>query len=166
MEITAAVVREKGLFTLEKAELEQPGDNEVLVKITACGMCHTDLSMLHQDAPFSLPLPALLGHEGAGVVERIGKNVTHLAEGDEVVMSFAYCGECSTCLSGKPAYCEEFVRFNFTGCRPDGSGTVHTDGSRVAASFFYQSSFATYALAHASNAIKVDDNAPLEILAR
>ncbi|MGI9284514.1 MAG: alcohol dehydrogenase catalytic domain-containing protein [Pseudomonadales bacterium] len=100
MEIKAAIAREKGHFSVETAELEQPNDNEVLVKITACGMCHTDLAMLNQSAPFSLPLPALLGHEGAGVVERVGKNATNLAVGDKVVMSFAFCGECDSCRAG------------------------------------------------------------------
>jgi len=163
MEIQAAVVKEKGAFSVEVMDLSTPQPDEVLVKIVATGMCHTDLAVRDQHIP--LPLPIVLGHEGAGVVVEVGTNVSNVAVGDHVVLTFGSCGKCESCLNGKPAYCIEFMGYNVSTRRPDGSCTHHQHGNPVGASFFYQSSFATHAIAHKRNVVKVPADLPLEILA-
>lgn len=164
MEIQAAVVKEKkGAFSIEALELSPPQADEVLVKIVASGMCHTDLAVRDQHIP--LPLPVVLGHEGAGIVIEVGANVSKVAPGDHVVLTFASCGQCPNCLQGRPAYCSAFLSYNVSTRRPDGSCTHHQHGHPVAASFFYQSSFATHAIAHQRNVVKVPSDLPLETLA-
>jgi aryl-alcohol dehydrogenase len=164
MKIEAMVVRDHGApFTLEALDLDEPRPHEVLVRIVATGMCHTDLAVSHlKAAPF--PLPFVLGHEGAGVVERIGSAVTDCAPGDHVVLTFNSCGDCAGCSDGHESYCVNFGRLNITGFRPDGSTTLRRDDEVVHGSFFSQSSFATYALAHERNVVRVSTRAPLERL--
>ncbi|MGI4737774.1 MAG: alcohol dehydrogenase catalytic domain-containing protein, partial [Janthinobacterium lividum] len=112
MKITAAVVKEKGApFVLEEAELDQPQPQEVLVRIVATGICHTDMVIRNQQ--MAAPLPMVLGHEGAGVVEAIGIEVTEVAVGDHVVLTFGYCGKCDSCREGFPTYCEHMLEHNF-----------------------------------------------------
>ncbi len=107
-EVTAAVVREKGSFVLETVHLEDPRDDEILVKIEAAGLCHTDLVV--RDQVYPVPLPVVLGHEGSGIVEELGDGVEGLAPGDHVVCSWIpYCGACRRCASGRPALCERLV---------------------------------------------------------
>jgi aryl-alcohol dehydrogenase len=113
---------------------------------------------------FPPPPPVVLGHEGAGIVERVGANVTHVAPGDHVVLSFNSCGECANCKAGHVAYCDNFFVRNLNGCRPDGSDTLHAASGSVGGCFFGQSSFATHALAHKRNTVKVRKDAPLELL--
>lgn len=164
MKITAAVVKEKGgSFLLEEMELDQPQPQEVLVRIVATGICHTDMVIRNQQMP--APLPMVLGHEGAGVVEAIGNEVTEVAVGDHVVLTFGYCGKCSSCREGFPTYCEHMLEHNFAGSRPDGSHRIHQHSTPdLHDSFFSQSSFATYAIAHENNTIKVPKDVPLELL--
>jgi aryl-alcohol dehydrogenase len=163
-EITAAVVREKGSFALEQGVLESPRDDEVLVRIVATGLCHTDLVV--RDQVYPVPLPVVLGHEGAGVVEAIGADVQKVAPGDHVAISFLPCGRCRPCLDGSPASCANFNDFNFAGHRPDGSHALRLgDGDDTTQDrFFGQSSFATYAITNERNTVKVRDDAPLEML--
>ncbi len=163
MQIKAAVCRDKGSFTVESVELSEPAMDEVLVKIVASGMCHTDLAVRDQHIP--LPLPAVLGHEGAGIIERVGAAVTKFKPGDHVVLSYGSCGQCANCQAGKPAYCAQFLPFNVGTRRPDGSCTHAQHGKPITGAFFYQSSFATYALAHVRNVVKVDPDLPLDVLA-
>ena len=164
MQIKAAVVREPhGRFGIETAELDSPRDDEVRVELVATGICHTDLAIVEQLVP--LPLPFVLGHEGAGVVVETGRGVTGLAKGDHVVLAFGSCGKCRDCSSGHPAYCESFPMLNFAGRRADGSATIEdSSGAPLNAAFFSQSSFATQAIAPARNAIKVSKHAPLRLL--
>jgi len=163
MQITAAVVRSRsGPFGLETVEIEGPRAGEVLVRVVATGVCHTDMVMRDQDLP--TPQPVVLGHEGAGVVERVGPGVTKVAAGDHVVMTFNSCGGCPSCRDHAPTYCHEFFPRNFMGVRPDGSSGLSKAGETIHANIFGQSSFATYALCHERNAVKVDPSAPLEIL--
>ena len=100
-------------FVLEEVEVDNPKRGEVLVRIVATGLCHTDLSAREGLIPF--PLPGVLGHEGAGVVEEVGDGVTDLEAGDHVVMSFAFCGACRTCRTGQPVYCESWAGLNLFG---------------------------------------------------
>lgn len=164
MKAKAVVCREQGKpFTLEEIEIGDPRDNEVLVRVVSAGVCHTDL--ICRDQWYPVPLPSVFGHEGAGVVEEIGKAVTKVAPGDHVVLTFASCGNCKPCQIGHPAYCVDLYARNLTGGRLDGSSAL-TDaaGERLNGHFFGQSSWATYAIATERNVVKIDPNAPLEML--
>ena len=162
--IKAAVVREKsGPFLLEDIVLEEPRDNEVLVKILGTGVCHTD--MVVRDQYFPTPLPAVLGHEGAGIVEKVGAAVTKVAPGDHVVLSYASCGVCANCQKGLYGYCTDLYARNFSGARPDGSSPCCTaHGGRLSGYFFGQSSFAEYAVATERNVVKVRKDVPIELM--
>lgn len=148
---------------MEKIQLDEPREHEVLVRIVASGTCHTDMAARDQQTG-ATPFPIVLGHEGSGIVERVGSGVTNLQPGDHVVLTFGFCGECHTCQSGKPTYCENFPALNFGGARLDGSHSHHQQSGTVYDNFFSQSSFATYAIANKSNAIKVSKDAPIELL--
>ena len=163
MEIQAAVTDAKGApFAVQSVELDELRPDEVLVKVAAAGVCHTDLIV--RDQWYPVPLPAVLGHEGAGVVERVGANVAKVAPGDRVGMSFNSCGACPTCLTGRPTYCHDFFARNFGATRPDGTTALSRDGQAIHSHFFGQSSFATYAVATERNVVKLDD-VPLEVVA-
>ncbi len=163
MKATAAVVWEKERpFSMEEVEVEEPRAGEVLVRIVGVGVCHTDLIV--RDQWYPVPLPAVLGHEGSGVVERVGPGVEKVRPGDPVVLSFDHCGHCANCLQGKPSYCATFFERNFGGGRMDGSTALGKDGQTLHSHFFGQSSFATYALASQNSVVKVPEDAPLESL--
>lgn len=165
MRTTAAVLRQATEpFVIEELEIEDPRPGEVLVKVVGAGLCHTDLLLTNPDAPF--PLPMVLGHEGAGIVEAVGAGVTKVQPGDQVVLSYASCGRCLRCQTGSPQYCDLFYPLNFFGGRLDGSSPLSTpSGDRVGGCWFGQSSFATYALATERNVVKIEaDDVPLEIL--
>lgn len=163
MKTNAAVAREEGQpFSIEELELEEPRAGEVLVQIVATGLCHTDL--ICRDQWYPVPLPVVLGHEGAGIVERVGEGVTKVGPGDHVVLSFNHCGGCATCLRGKPSYCQTFFELNFGGARPDGSLALSGEGETVHSHFFGQSSFAAYSVAAQNSVVRVPEDAPLELL--
>jgi aryl-alcohol dehydrogenase len=163
MEIEAAVIREtSGKFSIEKLELDAPREDEVLVRIVGVGLCHTDLSC--RDQMYPVPMPAVLGHEGSGVVEAVGSKVTKVEPGDHVVLSYRSCGECRNCLAGDPSHCVKIFDCNFSGTRDDGSCSLHQHGEPVHCNFFGQSSFGTYALATQANTVKVDRALQLELL--
>ena len=164
MDVRAAIAREtQSDFAIENVELQEPGPGELLVRVVATGICHTDLAVLDRIIP--LPLPFVLGHESAGYVERLGEGVTGFAPGDPVVLTFNSCGQCGQCNDHRPSYCDRYGLLNFAGRRPDGSPTIaDRGGGPLNASFFGQSSFATWALSSARNTIKVRRDAPLEYL--
>ena len=163
MKISAAVTRAKaGSFVIEDLDIEEPRADEVLVKIVATGLCHTDLVVRDQWLP--VPLPIVLGHEGAGIVEQVGVGVTKVQPGDHVVLTYGRCGQCANCLEGKPYYCLHAYERSYGGGRADGSTALHQHGQDVHSHFFAQSSFATYAIANAQNVVKVRKDVPLEIL--
>jgi aryl-alcohol dehydrogenase len=166
MEITAAVVEAtSGPFVLEAVELSHPRTDEVLVELSATGLCHSDLSVVKQATPF--PLPAVLGHEGVGIVQDVGGGVTDLVPGDRVVLSFTYCGHCRACRGGHPVYCDDWLPLNLLGgSRGDGSSAYsRAGGSRIHGHFFGQSSFATHTVVNARAAIKAPEDLELESLA-
>lgn len=159
---TAAVVREpEGPFSLEEVELSDLRPDEVYVKIQASGLCHTDLNMQHM-----LPMPAVVGHEGTGIVEEVGSGVLDVKPGDRVVISWPACGTCPNCLTGKRYLCEAQFPLLFGGRRLDGSATCSLGGEPISACYFQQSSFATHAIAPAGSLVRIeDDDVPPEILA-
>jgi len=164
MEITAAVVPARlAPFELQSLDLAGPQADEVLVRIVASGMCHTDLHARDGYFP-NLPYPIVCGHEGAGIVEEVGAAVSDLAPGDPVVISFPWCGECEPCRAEKPSYCVQGRALKSSGRRADGSTPMSRDGAPVYSCFFQQSSFATFAVAPAKDAVKLRRDAPLELL--
>jgi aryl-alcohol dehydrogenase len=164
MRITAAVVGEQDApFGFEDLELDDPRDGEVLVRLAATGICHTDGLARHGDLPF--PLPGVLGHEGAGTVVAVGPGVTGFAEGDGVVIGWPSCGGCRNCAAGQPRYCLHLGEQLAGGGRPGGGPALRrADGSTVSSHFFGQSSFATHSLTTAAALVRVPDDLPLELM--
>ena len=164
MQIDAAVLREREhAFAIETLELEDPRVDEVLVRLVATGICHSDLAVRSGDLP--LPLPIVLGHEGSGIVEAVGSRVTRVSPGDRVVLTFAFCGSCIPCRTGHPVYCVQSAAMNLTGTRLDKSTAYRRGSEQVYGHFVGQSSFATHALVHESAAVKVSHDVSLELLA-
>jgi aryl-alcohol dehydrogenase len=162
--IKSAVLRTKsGRFQIEDLTLEAPHGDEVLVKIHGVGVCHTDLVVRDQFLP--TPLPAVLGHEGSGVVVAVGDKVRKVVPGDHVVLSYASCGICANCQKGLYGYCPDLYGRNFSGARPDGtSPCCDVHGHRVSAYFFAQSSFGDHALASERNTVKIRKDVPIELM--
>lgn len=168
MKIDAYVVNDiNEPFTREELNLENPGPGEVLVRVVATGVCHTDLNTQSGDMP--LPLPGVLGHEGSGIVEVVGEGVTEIVPGDHVIMGWPYCGQCRNCLRGEHRYCLNIGAELLAGVRLHGPGAgasaySRTDGSPLSGHFFGQSSFATYSLTRANAVVKVDKDIDLKLL--
>ena len=148
-----------GPFLIEEVRLEGPRPDEVLVDVVASGMCHTDL-LVRDSRPESLP--AIVGHEGAGIVREVGGEVRGVAPGDKVVLSFPSCGRCLRCRTGRPAYCDSIASLKFGCRRPDGTvATTDADGRPVGDHFFGQSSFATLAVVNGRSVVPVPDDTDL-----
>ncbi|PZS30400.1 MAG: alcohol dehydrogenase [Pseudonocardiales bacterium] len=157
---TAAITRAEGQpFVLEDIDVDQPRADEVLVRIVASGVCHTDVNCRNQ--VYDIELPIVLGHEGSGVIEAVGSQVSSAAVGDHVVLSYGTCGVCPTCRSGHSAYCPQVYPLNLVGNRPDGSSSL---SGGVRSHFFGQSSFATHAVVPERNVVAVSKDAPLALL--
>lgn len=166
MHISAAVVETAGAsFEIKDLELAPPRGSEIVVRIHAAGLCHTDISAATGVTPF--PLPAVLGHEGAGTVEAVGDQVSTLVPGDKVVLSFNSCGACRACRNHQPVYCEHWVPLNLLGgSRLDGSATLsRAEGGSVHGHFFGQSSFGSHALVSEWSAVKVPADVDLATVA-
>ena len=160
--IQAAVLRRKGgPLKIESLELEGPRDDEVLVRIVAAGICRTDIDLCDDWDESSQPV--VLGHEGAGVVEKVGRKIKSVKPGDHVVLSYQSCGRCRPCRKGRSMDCSRLYEANFGFQRLDGSNALQKSG--VAGHFFGQSSFATHSLATERNLVKVSRVLPLEVLA-
>jgi aryl-alcohol dehydrogenase len=149
-------------FSVEQIALAPPGPREVLVAIAGTGLCHSDLVPRLPSLPVRLPL--ILGHEGAGVVEAVGRDVTDIVVGDHVVLSYDSCGTCPACRSGRPSSCSAFNPLNLTGWPRSGSAAVLSDGAPAGSRWFGQSSFAAHAIATDRNAVVVDRSLPLQLL--
>lgn len=168
MKIDAYVVQEKGApFIREQLELEEPLASEIRVRVVATGVCHTDLNTQAGDMP--MPFPSVLGHEGSGVVDKVGPGVTEFAVGDHVIMGWPFCGVCRNCNRGEHRYCDRIAEALCGGHRLDGeaagtSAYLREDGSKVAGHFFGQSSFANYSIASTASVVKVDKDIPLEFV--
>ncbi|ONI66785.1 hypothetical protein BWI15_26665 [Kribbella sp. ALI-6-A] len=145
-------------FARATLELDDPHPDEVLVRIEAVGLCHLDLAARAGEFPF--PLPGVVGHEGVGIVEEVGSEVTTVQPGDRVMLTFDSCGHCRACAAGVPSQCSEFVARNLgNGARPDGCASLYDAEDVVHGNFFGQSSFATHALARERNTVAVPDSA-------
>ncbi|HUD51972.1 NAD(P)-dependent alcohol dehydrogenase [Parvibaculum sp.] len=162
MKITAAVARAAdAAFSIEEIEIDEPRADEILVRVVGVGLCHTDLVF---KAAGILALPVVLGHEGSGVVEKVGAKVSKVKAGDRVAITFRSCGTCDRCEKGQPAYCRTMPMLNYIGMRPDGTKALHAGGADISSNFFGQSSFANYCLTYERNVVKVPEGVPLELV--
>jgi aryl-alcohol dehydrogenase len=160
----AAVARERNApFSIETLEVSDPVADEVLVRIVACGLCHTDLIV--RDGYREVSLPAVLGHEGAGVVEAVGPLATKVKPGDSVILSFPSCGRCVECLEGRPANCPHLDELYHRCQRDDGTSPFSKEGERISGLFAGQSSFASHTIAPERNVIPVPVETDLKIAA-
>lgn len=159
MNTRAAVLYEHDSpLVIEEVEVDPPQSGEVLVRMAASGVCHSDLHMLKGIHP--APLPAILGHEGAGVVEEVGPGVSNLSPGDHVILSWLpYCGHCRMCARGRPNVCEN-VAWSELGTMADGTVRFHRSGERIH-HYIATSSFAELSVVPAQTAIHVDPSLPL-----
>ncbi len=156
IKIRAAVTKAKSeAFKIQEVNLDAPKSHEILVRMVASGVCHTDAAVQHQFIP--VPLPAVLGHEGAGIVEKTGPDVTEFKEGDHVCVSFGFCGICKNCRSGHPAACVNLNKINFGGIQSDGTTRLSLPDGRKLSTFFGQSSFASHIVVNEAAAVKVED---------
>lgn len=147
-------------LTIEEVDLDPPGQDEVLVRIAAAGLCHSDLSVINGDRP--RPVPMALGHEASGAVEALGPGVTDLEPGDHVVMVFVpSCGHCLPCSEGRPALCEPAARANTAGTLLSGERRLHLHGQPVN-HHTGVSAFAEYATVSRRSLVKIDRELPLE----
>lgn len=164
MDIEAAVTEHAGGgFRIDKIRIDAPGGDQVRVRIVACGVCHTDMVM--RDGALPVPFPCVFGHEGAGVVDAVGPEVADIVPGDRVLISFHSCGTCPACDDHQPGYCREFFPRNFLGLPGPEEGGLWRGETRIGSNIFGQSAYATYALAHRRNVVKVDADLPLHLLA-
>lgn len=163
MKSLAAVVNElNGEYELEELQLGEIQPNEVLVRMVASGICQSDEAM--RLGIGEMPMPVVLGHEGAGIVEQVGNGVKHIKPGDQVVMAYDYCGACDSCRSGYASSCEQFNELNLGGAREDGTHTFYRQDGTPVYNFLHQSSFSTYSIADEKNIIKVDPDVDLRKL--
>ena len=167
MKARALVVEAKDApFVEQEVDLEDPARGEVLVRIIAAGVCHTDEITRRGDMP--MPFPAILGHEGAGIVEQVGDGVDSVASGDKVIIGWPWCGECRNCLDGEPRYCLRTGDALVSGRRFKGERRGTTAYSRagkpINGHFFGQSSFATHSITTADALVKVPADTPVELL--
>lgn len=160
----AAVARGRGApLSIEDVELDDPREDEVLVRVLASGICQTDLHA--RDGYYPIPHPGVYGHEGVGVVERAGARVGTVRPGDRVVMFAPSCGTCANCAGRQPAYCLRHLALKMNGVRADGSATLHQNGRPLGGAFFQQSSLARHAIATERNVVRVGDDVPAHVLA-
>jgi len=162
MDVRAAVAHEAGKpLTIETVQLDGPKEGEILVEIKSTGICHTDAFTLSGDDPEGL-FPAILGHEGAGVVVDIGKNVTSLKKGDHVIpLYIPECRQCKSCLSGKTNLCTAIRDTQGQGIMPDGSSRFSLNGKPL---FHYMgtSTFSNFTVMPEIAAAKIREDAPFE----
>jgi len=164
MQIAAAIARAaRAPLEIATVEIEEPRDDEVLVRLVACGICHTDIACRDQLLP--VPLPVVLGHEGAGIVERVGSRVSKVASGDKVLLSYDSCADCPSCHAAQPFYCHDFAGRNFSARRSDGTTPLRFGAEEIGGRFFGQSAFASHCIARERNVVRLVPDASLEVLA-
>lgn len=150
-------------ISVETIDLDDPGPGEVLIKMAAAGLCHSDLSVVNGDRPRELPI--VIGHECAGVVEALGPGVDDLEKGDHVVMVFMpSCGHCSPCAEGRPALCEPGIVANTAGTLISGERRFRRNGVLVNHQVGV-SAFSEYAVMSRRSLVKVDKDLPLDLAA-
>ena len=164
MKIKAALTLSAGAeFMIEEVELAKPKKTEVLIKMVGVGVCHTDAAARAQHMP--TPLPAVLGHEGSGIVQEVGSEVIDIKPGDHVIISFYSCGHCKRCRMGQPTMCNDYRKVNLLGgVYADGTKRITTKEGQEVSCFFGQSTFAEYAIADQQNCIVIDKDVDLALM--
>lgn len=162
MKIRAAVVEEKGHeYKIMNVSLADPQGTDILVRIVAAGLCRSDYGERNGN---SLSFPNVLGHEGSGIVEKVGDGVKSVKPGDHVILSYGYCQSCKGCAEGHPSSCDHWMDINNSGKNARGEYVLHKEDGTPLNNFFNQSSFATYSLVDESNAVRVDKDIDLRLL--
>lgn len=172
MKVRTAVLREMGKelpyaeskpINIETLHLDPPGYGEVLIKIKAASLCHSDLSVVNGSRP--RPLPMALGHEASGIVEQVGEGIDDLEVGDHIVCVFVpSCGHCLPCQEGRPALCEEGAKSNTAGTLLNGDIRLHNEEGKIN-HHLGVSAFSEYAVVSRNSLIKVDKDVPFEKVA-
>ena len=164
MRIRAAVSREIGHLAIEEVELAPPKEREVLVRMCAAGVCHSDLHTLRGELRAVPPL--VLGHEGAGIVEAVGSGVTRCKPGDRIVINWLpACESCPTCLSGRQNLCERLAATTFQALLADGTSRLSTTDGMTLKHFLSAATMAEYSVISESSAVPIPDAVPFEIAA-
>jgi len=159
----ALVMRGERDMRVEELDVPEPGPNDVRVRMVASGVCHTDATVLNGGMP--VPTPIVLGHEGAGIVDKVGRNVSDVLAGDHVVVSIIIgCGSCPQCARGCRELCLTTMQNAFAGTLLDGKTRLSQNDEEIN-SFLCQSSFAEYAVVPAAAAVRIRRDAPLETVA-
>jgi aryl-alcohol dehydrogenase len=159
----AAVLREHNApLQIESVVVPELRSDEILVRIHGVGICHTDLTAAAGGVP--IPLPAVLGHEGSGVIAEVGSSIVSLRVGDPVVIGFDSCRTCRNCRRSRPAYCSRFAPLNYSGVRPDGTSVFHDGSGRpIHGNWFGQSSFSSLVVATDRNVVRLPRGVPVEL---
>ena len=170
MKARAAVLHEIGLprpyadskpLHIEEVELAPPGRDELLVRIKAAGLCHSDLSVINGDRP--RPMPMAIGHEAAGIVEQVGEGTQGFEPGDHVALVFVpSCGRCGPCSEGRPALCEPGAAANAAGTLLGGGMRITGPQGKPVHHHVGVSAFAEYAVVSARSAVKIDPDIPFD----
>jgi Zn-dependent alcohol dehydrogenase len=158
----AAVLEQQGkpLVLRDDVEIQDPGPGQVRVRVSHCGLCHSDLSVI--DGAFPSSVPVILGHEAAGVVDKIGPNVRGLAKGDHVVLTpCPPCGRCYWCVRNEPSHCEQSLGL-YTHSFPDGSTGISRKGEKIGRGLNV-GAFAEFTLAAETGAVKIPKEVPLDV---
>jgi len=160
----AAVLYEAGKpLVVEEVELDEPQANEILIRIEAVGVCHSDLSYMNGSLP--CPVPVVVGHEGCGIVEKVGPGVTSVQPGDKVVTMVSFsCGKCHFCAMGRPTRCVESLNVMLMAELPFFAGKRIHKGDQYMSQLFGLGSFAEYCVVHERSAIRVRPDAPSEVV--
>ena len=159
MKVKAAIAWEGATsWSVEEIELDPPKETEVLIRIVACGVCHSDDHLLTGDMTFSLPM--IGGHEGAGIVEAVGEHVTVVKPGDHVVLTMPVCGRCPSCASGRANLCDDLEHLS-SGAQRDHTYRHHARGQDLGL-FAVQGAYAEYTVVGQENVVKIDEDVPLD----
>lgn len=162
MKTKAIVTTNEKNFDIQEVKLDDIKDDQLLVRVVASGVCHTDATVI--DGTMATPMPVVLGHEGSGIVEKVGNSVTTAKPGDHVVLGFSYCGKCNNCLGGNASACESVMPLNFGGKNLDGVTPIKNKNDEDLSIFFGQSSFSKHTVVNENNVVKVTKDVDLRLL--
>ena len=164
MKIQAAIARSLNHLTVETIELDPPKAHEVLVRIKAAGVCHSDLHTLRGELRATPPI--VLGHEGAGIIESVGSAVTRFQAGQRVMINWLpACNQCPTCLGGMPNLCERFPSTTFQAILPEGTSRLKTEDGLQLKHFLSSATMAEYAVIDETGIIPIADDVPFDVAA-